>query len=201
MWLLAAFALTGLGAGFQPTVHAHDKPLVVTSTLVTSALRVRKNIDSKRPSEWLHPGESAELIESLPGWHKVRLANGWVGFVSTSYSYAIPRVAAGFEDELRTRGSREFDGPWTGTMACEACAECAGAIESGVSIVIQGGQFKLAPDESYVGRGLINAWGHMMVRRGEGTDRTFSFFGVFDGEAFNLRGHRGTATCQITLRR
>src|SRR5215475_8617922 len=48
----------------------------------------------------LHPGESAELLGSVPRWHRVRLANGTVGFVAKRWTKVIsagpvPAAAAG----------------------------------------------------------------------------------------------------------
>jgi beta-lactamase superfamily II metal-dependent hydrolase len=41
----------------------------------------------------LRPGEQAQLLGSVPNWHRIQLANGQTGFVSKRWTRVIPEVA------------------------------------------------------------------------------------------------------------
>lgn len=63
---------------------------VVPSDHVTSHLNVRSepNTNSERIGR-LYPGESAEFLESVPYWYRVRLQDSTEGYVSKSWSQII----------------------------------------------------------------------------------------------------------------
>lgn len=75
--------------------------IVVPSDRVTSGVRVRVNIDSVETLQFLNKGESAEYLESLPRWYKVKLNNGFVGYVSKSWTKLIGVLTDKKKDEIR----------------------------------------------------------------------------------------------------
>lgn len=75
--------------------------IVVPADRVTTGVRVRENIDSKHPSQFLNKGESAEYIKSIPRWHKVKLDNGYTGYVSKSWTKLINALQDKKKDEIR----------------------------------------------------------------------------------------------------
>lgn len=83
---------------------AQESVMVVPSERITTRLRVRADWkDSSQIIGYILPGDSAELIEDLPRWRKVRLSDGNIGFVSKSYSDTVRRgaLAARQTNELR----------------------------------------------------------------------------------------------------
>src|SRR5262249_48993198 len=71
-------------------------PLILADTVtptseVTSRVVVRADASASAAEVGsLRPGESAELLGSVPRWHRVRLANGTIGFVAKRWTKAIP---------------------------------------------------------------------------------------------------------------
>lgn len=73
---------------FPPALLA-DK--VVPSDRVTSHVNVREGPSGDTAIVGqLQPGEEADLIVSVPGWHKVRLSNGIEGFVHKAWTNLVP---------------------------------------------------------------------------------------------------------------
>ena len=73
---------------FTSPAHAQD---IVPSDRVSSSVVVRRE-PTGRPSPIvgaLRPGERATLLESVPYFYKVRLANGTVGYVSKSWTRRV----------------------------------------------------------------------------------------------------------------
>jgi hypothetical protein len=63
---------------------------VVPSERVTSRVIVRERPDTRSPEIGsLRPGESAEYLGSVTGWHRARLANGDRGFVSKGWTRLV----------------------------------------------------------------------------------------------------------------
>jgi competence protein ComEC len=80
-------ALTAASAAAAPTVHPSER--------VVNWVNVRQNPGIESPIIGrLRPGESAELIDTVPGWYQVRLANGQTGFVSRGWVQAVEQAAA-----------------------------------------------------------------------------------------------------------
>ncbi len=60
---------------------------VVTSDRVTTSVNVRENLITGSPSVGkLMPGQTAELLESIPYWYHIRLSSGVQGYVSALIS-------------------------------------------------------------------------------------------------------------------
>lgn len=69
---------------------------VVPSDRVTNFVSVRESTSSGSAElARLTVGQSADLITSVPSWHKVRLANGTEGFVSKSWTKVVPDAVSG----------------------------------------------------------------------------------------------------------
>ena len=63
---------------------------VAPSQRVTRAVMVRSEPDAGSPAIWrLAPGETLVLEGSLPGWYRVRLADGRTGFVSKAWTVVV----------------------------------------------------------------------------------------------------------------
>ena len=75
--------------------------LVVPSDRVTSGVRVRADINTAETLQYLSKGESAEYIESIPRWHKVKLDNGFIGYVSKSWTKLIGVLSDKKKNEIR----------------------------------------------------------------------------------------------------
>jgi beta-lactamase superfamily II metal-dependent hydrolase len=91
-------ALCFLALFIQPIVSA-DK--VVPSDRVTNSIPVRES-PSGSSSELarLPVGASADLITSVPSWHKVRMADGTEGFVSKAWSKVVPDAASSVQFQI-----------------------------------------------------------------------------------------------------
>jgi len=64
--------------------------IVVPTDAVVTRVVVRAGASSQTADIGsLRPGEQAELLGSVPNWHRVRLANGTEGFVSKSWTRVI----------------------------------------------------------------------------------------------------------------
>ena len=65
--------------------------LVTPSERVTTRLNVRKAaVGGSRVVGAMRPGDEAELVSTGSGWHRVRLENGTVGFVSVAFTNVLP---------------------------------------------------------------------------------------------------------------
>ncbi len=63
---------------------------ITPSSRVTTFLKVRMEaIQSSEKIGRLHPGDSAQLIESVPYWYKIKLKNGIEGFVHKDWTKRI----------------------------------------------------------------------------------------------------------------
>ena len=76
--------------------------LVTPSDRVTSHVNIRSapSTDAIEIGQ-LRPGESLPLVESVPRWYEVRLADGSTGFVAKSWTTITQLLAPKEEDELR----------------------------------------------------------------------------------------------------
>lgn len=75
-------------------VHAQGPDRVVAKDDVTTRVVVREGATSQSADKGtLRPGESAELLGSVPNWYEVRLANGVEGFVSKRWTRVISGAA------------------------------------------------------------------------------------------------------------
>lgn len=117
---LLFLSITFLGVLIPLTAAAQDEQ-VIPSDRVTTFVYIRSAPDAdSMESGRLRPGESAELIRSVPRWYEVRLSSGVTGFVSKSWTKVTHALAPRQEDELRIH---HLD---IGTGAC-AIVECPGA--------------------------------------------------------------------------
>lgn len=124
----------------------------VAAETVTPSERVRQYIDVRvSPSrasdrvDVLRPGDTATLLERVPRWYKVRLADGREGYVSKSWATVVPdapsvaALAAKHVDELRVHFFN------TGAGTC-TIIECPGA--DARPIVVDCGSFPGSRDEN-----------------------------------------------------
>jgi len=80
------------GAFAVVSAIAADK--VTPSDRVTTRLLVRESASTGSDVVGeLRVGQTADLITSVPNWHKVRLSNGVEGFVSKAFSKIIPAAS------------------------------------------------------------------------------------------------------------
>src|SRR6185369_14328450 len=57
---------------------------------VTTGVAVRKSASSQSAQVGtLHPNEQAELLGSVPNWHRIQLANGTPGFASKRWTRVV----------------------------------------------------------------------------------------------------------------
>lgn len=70
-------------------------PEIVPSDRVVRWVNVRVSPDSSTPTiAQLRPGDKAELIEIIPAWYRIRLADGREGYVSRGWTNEIDPAAA-----------------------------------------------------------------------------------------------------------
>jgi competence protein ComEC len=66
--------------------QAFAAPLVTPSERVKRNVIVRPEPGSSVKLDALDPGETAELLQELPGWYRIQLPNGVTGYVSKSWT-------------------------------------------------------------------------------------------------------------------
>src|ERR1043166_2283811 len=76
-------------AYFAATEFAVADTVTPTSEVTTRVIVRADASASAAEVGSLHPGESAELLGSVPRWHRVRLANGTVGFVAKRWTKVV----------------------------------------------------------------------------------------------------------------
>jgi competence protein ComEC len=82
--LSALMGLLLVGGSTAPALAAPD---IVPSERVVRWVNVRAAPDSSTPTiAQLKPGEKAELLEVIPAWYRVRLADGREGYVSRAWT-------------------------------------------------------------------------------------------------------------------
>lgn len=65
--------------------------IVIPLDDVKTAVAVRQTASSQSPQVGsLRPGEQAELLGSVPNWHRVKLTSGTAGFVSKRWTRVVP---------------------------------------------------------------------------------------------------------------
>jgi competence protein ComEC len=81
---------------------AAQELFVTPSDRVTRFVNVRELSSSDSDTiARLSPGERLPLVDSIPGWREVRLADGRSGFVSKSWAVVVPGPPPGSDEELR----------------------------------------------------------------------------------------------------
>jgi competence protein ComEC len=89
-FLLLMFSLV-FGAAATPALAVDVRP----SERVVRWVNVRAGPASNTAVlEKLEPGEAAELVEVVPGWYKVRLPDGQIGYVSRAWTVRSDALAA-----------------------------------------------------------------------------------------------------------
>lgn len=85
LFLIGAFPSFSIADRVTPTERVTRRVIVREQATTTSS-----DVGS------LRPGDSAELISSIPGWHLVRLTDGTEGFVSKAWTRIIPGTPIAF---------------------------------------------------------------------------------------------------------
>ena len=90
LWLVI---LSILFLEFVPPASADD---AVPSDRVKIDVSIRERPERNSPRlGTLRPGERAEYLASVPRWHKVRLQNGKIGFISKGWTRIVPTGDSG----------------------------------------------------------------------------------------------------------
>ena len=87
VFLIAVVAITAI------SLHAQTADRIVPTDEVKTRVVVRENASGQSDDRGsLRPGESAELLGSVPNWYRVRLTNGVEGFVSKRWTQILSTV-------------------------------------------------------------------------------------------------------------
>lgn len=128
--------------------HPASADIVRPTAAVTNGVVVRQEASSDSAQIGsLLPGDRAELLDSVPSWHRVRLTNGTVGFVSKRWTRVI-ETATG-----------PAPGEPTPPISTTGFTLDAVDVGTGLAVVVQAADFTLVYDggsNDDLGRGADN---------------------------------------------
>src|SRR3954447_7468655 len=86
--VIVRFVIAFVGMLLSPVALA-DVVVPTADVITVVVVRQTASTQSARVGS-LRPGEQAELLGSVPNWHRVQLAGGTTGFVSKRWTRVIP---------------------------------------------------------------------------------------------------------------